>query len=167
MEAIWNLWIPASLCEGYIFLLYAESVNLFPYVSSKHLSCCDPTIYLLIYSTMSFILPCLAQCFYLNEYNFESFQWLQGGCYDWACNFCNISSNIKTLLERWVQSVNCSLTKNKVWHHQLWFSLCTFIVTPFTCCNLSYMRGRCYINDLCIDKCDASCLYFFYRLFTP
>jgi hypothetical protein len=30
------------------------------------LSCCDPTIHMLIFAIMSFILPCLVWCFYLN-----------------------------------------------------------------------------------------------------
>ena len=66
--------IPASLCEGPIFYFHVESVNLFPSISSKHLSCCDSTIYMLIFSIMSFMFPCVAQSFYLNEYNFESYQ---------------------------------------------------------------------------------------------
>ena len=67
--------IPASLCEGPFFYFYVESVNLFPSISSKHLSCCDPTfLYVDLFNHVSFILPCLAQRFYLNEYNFESYQ---------------------------------------------------------------------------------------------
>ena len=68
--------IPASLCEGPLFNFYVESVNLFPSISSKHLSCCDSIIYMLIFAIMSFMFPCLAQRFYLNEYNFGSYQWL-------------------------------------------------------------------------------------------
>ena len=55
--------IHASLCEGPILYFYVESVNLFLYFFNNHLSCCDPTIYMLIYSIMSFILPCLVQKF--------------------------------------------------------------------------------------------------------
>ena len=47
--------IPASLCEGPIFYFYVESVNLFPSVSSKHLSCCDQTIYMLFTTDLSWI----------------------------------------------------------------------------------------------------------------
>jgi hypothetical protein len=63
------------LRRAYLFYFYVESVNLFISISSKHLSCCDPTIHMLIYSIMYFIFFCLAQCFYLNGYIFESYQW--------------------------------------------------------------------------------------------
>jgi hypothetical protein len=33
--------------------------------------------------------------------------------------------------------------RTKVCHHQSWFTLCTFIVTPFAHCKLSYMKGSC------------------------
>ena len=66
--------IRASLCEGPIFYFYVESVNLFPSIISKHLSCCDPIIYVCwCIRSLSFIFPCVAQCFYLNEYTVESF----------------------------------------------------------------------------------------------
>jgi hypothetical protein len=68
-----DLYFP--LRRAYLFYFYVESVNLFLCISSKHLSCYDPTIHTLIYSIMSFMFFCLAQYFYLNEYIFESYQW--------------------------------------------------------------------------------------------
>jgi hypothetical protein len=67
--------ISASLCEGPIFYFYVELVNLFLSISSKHLSCYDSTIHMLIYSIMFSIFLCLVRCFYPNEYIFESYQW--------------------------------------------------------------------------------------------
>jgi hypothetical protein len=61
--------------KGLSFYFYIESVNLFPSISSKHLSCYDSTIHILIYSIMFSIFLCLVHCFYLNEYNFESYRW--------------------------------------------------------------------------------------------
>jgi hypothetical protein len=43
--------------EGQALLLH--SVNLFPSILSKQLSCCYPTIYIMISLIMFFILPCL------------------------------------------------------------------------------------------------------------
>jgi len=38
----------ASLCEGPFFYFYVESVNLFSSVFSKHLSCCEIIMCMLI-----------------------------------------------------------------------------------------------------------------------
>ena len=50
------------LRRAYLLLLCWVSKPI-PSISSKQLSCCDPTIYIVIYLIMSFILPCLVQNF--------------------------------------------------------------------------------------------------------
>ena len=119
--------VTASLCEGPIFYFYVESVNLFPSISSKHLSCCDPTIYVCWYiRSLYFIFPCLAQWFYLNEYTVESsttvkrLWWLSMLFLQFKPCYKGSAWKISTLLiVLW--------PRTKVCHHQFWFLLCTFI----------------------------------------
>ena len=119
--------ISSSLCEGPIFYIYVESVNLFPSISSKHLSCCDPIIYVCWYiQALPFVFPCVAQCFYLNEYTVESatiikrLRWLSMLFLQYKPCYKGSARKISTLLiVLW--------PRTKVRHHQFWFLLCTFI----------------------------------------
>jgi hypothetical protein len=119
-------------------------VNLFPSILSKHLNYYVSLIHMLICSIMFTIFLCLVQCIYLKEYIFESFLWLWRDCYDWVCDFCFISSDIKRLHSKYKYNSFIVLwPRIKVCHHQSWFTLCIFIVIPFAYCKSNYMKGSC------------------------
>jgi hypothetical protein len=161
---MFNLCFP--LWRAYLLLLC--SVNLFPTISSKHLSCCVSTIHMLIYSIIFHVFLCLVCSLYLKEYTFESYLWLRRDCYDWACGFCFVSSDIKG--SDWNISIICSLLSDQeqrfaITNHDL--PCASLLWFPLLIASQVIWREVAIYFDLCLGKCDASCLYFVYRHFTP
>jgi hypothetical protein len=143
-------------------------VNLFPSILSKHLSYCVSIIHMLIYSILFPVFLCLVWCFYLREYMFESYLWLWRDCYDWACGFCYISSDIKGSNRN--ISVICSLFSDQeqrfaITNHDL--PCASLLWFPLLIASQVIWREIAIYYDLCLGKCDACCPYFVYRHFTP
>jgi hypothetical protein len=126
-----------------VYLLLLCWVNLFPSISSRHLSCCDPT------SICWFIQSCFLS-------SFVATMLLSERIYPWK-----LSMTVKRLLwlsmwfllyNLWYKRLRSKCKYNlfivlwprtKVCHHQSWFTLCTFIVIHFAHCKLNYMKGSC------------------------
>ena len=143
-----KLEIPTSLCEGLIFYFLVESVNLFISISASILSCCVSFIHMMIYSIMFLMFLVLHIALIL------------------------VSTTLKAIIQNPImfellQIVNYPLTKSKVCHYQLWFTLCIFIVFPFTYCKLSYIIVRCLLLWFMYWWMWCFLSVFFYRLFTP